>query len=163
MLQYLCIKIKECRHMFLVGNQQHALDDKNRIRLPAKFREQLGNAYILMPGTNGCIFVYAMDEQQKLIKLIQEADSFDPVQAERIRSLAEFSAVVEADAQGRFMLPTDLIEIAGISKNVRIVGAITKAEIWSEERYMARRSGQDNTPAGFDKLYKSLHDTLENK
>lgn len=149
--------------MFLVGNQQHALDDKNRIRLPAKFREQLGNAYILMPGTNGCIFVYAMDEQQKLIKLIQDADSFDPVQAERIRSLAEFSAVVEADAQGRFMLPTDLIEIAGISKNVRIVGAITKAEIWSEERYMARRSGQDNTPAGFDKLYKSLHDTLENK
>lgn len=149
--------------MFLVGNQQHSLDDKNRIRLPAKFREQLGNAYILMPGTNGCIFVYAMDEQQKLIRLIQEADSFDPVQAERIRSLAEFSAVVEADAQGRFMLPTDLIEIAGISKNVRIVGAITKAEIWSEERYMARRSGQDNTPAGFDKLYKSLHDTLENK
>ena len=116
-----------------------------------------------MPGTNGCIFVYAMDEQQKLIKLIQEADSFDPVQAERIRSLAEFSAVVEADAQGRFMLPTDLIEIAGISKNVRIVGAISKAEIWSEERYLARRSGQDNTPAGFDKLYKSLHDTLENK
>ena len=149
--------------MFLVGNQQHALDDKNRIRLPAKFREQLGNAYILMPGTNGCIFVYAMDEQQKLIKLIQEADSFDPVQAERIRSLAEFSAVVEADAQGRFMLPPDLIEIAGISKNVRIVGAISKAEIWSEERYLARRSGQDNTPAGFDKLYKSLHDTLENK
>ena len=149
--------------MFLVGNQQHALDDKNRIRLPAKFREQLGNAYILMPGTNGCIFVYAMDEQQKLIKLIQEADSFDPVQAERIRSLAEFSAVVEADAQGRFMLPPDLIEIAGISKNVRIVGAISKAEIWSEERYMARRSNQDNTPAGFDKLYKSLHDTLETK
>ncbi|MBQ8433370.1 MAG: cell division/cell wall cluster transcriptional repressor MraZ, partial [Clostridia bacterium] len=39
--------------MFLVGNQQHALDDKNRIRLPAKFREQLGSSYILMPGTNG--------------------------------------------------------------------------------------------------------------
>ena len=139
--------------MFLVGNQQHALDDKNRIRLPAKFREQLGNQYILMPGTNGCIFVYAMDEQQRLIKLIQEADSFDPVQAERIRSIAEFSAVVEADAQGRFMLPPDLIEI----------GAISKAEIWSEERYMARRNGQDHSAAGFDKLYKSLHETLEIK
>ena len=149
--------------MFLVGNQQHALDDKNRIRLPAKFREQLGNSYILMPGTNGCIFVYSMDEQQRLIKLIQEADSFDPVQAERIRSLAEFSAVVEADAQGRFMLPADLIEICGINKNVRIVGAISKAEIWSEERYMARRNGQDRSPSGFDKLYKSLHETLENK
>ena len=149
--------------MFLVGNQQHALDDKNRIRLPAKFREQLGNCYILMPGTNGCIFVYAMDEQQRLIKLIQEADSFDPVQAERIRSIAEFSAVVEADAQGRFMLPPDLIEICGITKNVRIVGAISKAEIWSEERYMARRNGQDHSAAGFDKLYKSLHETLELK
>ncbi len=149
--------------MFLVGNQQHALDDKNRIRLPAKFREQLGNSYILMPGTNGCIFVYPADEQQKLLQLIADADSFDPIQSEWVRRIAEFSALVDADSQGRFMLPDDLIEICGIQKNVRIVGAISKAEIWSEERYLDRRNSQDNSAVGFDKLYTNLHKALEKK
>ena len=88
--------------MFLVGNQQHTLDDKNRIRLPAKHREALGSNYILMPGMNGCIFVYPADEEQKLLRAIQDMDSFDPDCAEWIRSIAEFSATVEADSQGRF-------------------------------------------------------------
>ena len=147
--------------MFLVGNYQHALDDKNRIRLPSKHREKLGNNYILMPGTNGCIYVYSADEEQKLLKAIQNLDSFDSETSERIRSIAEYSASVEADTQGRFMIPQDLLEIAQISKNVRIVGAISKVEIWSEERYLERRSKQDRTPSGFDNLYNSLHKAMD--
>lgn len=149
--------------MFLVGNHQHSLDDKNRIRLPAKYREQLGNEYILMPGTNGCVFVYPANEQQKLLQAIQDMDSFDPQVAEWVRSIAEFSDSAEADAQGRFMLPPDLISIAGITKNVRIVGAISKVEIWSEERYVQRRSTQDLTPNGYDNLYRNLHKAMETK
>ena len=149
--------------MFLVGNFQHALDDKNRIRLPAKHREVLGNNYILMPGLSGCIFVYPADQEQKLLQSIQDLDSFDPERAEWIRSIAEFSATAEADSQGRFMLPQDLLEIAGIKKNVRIVGAISKVEIWSEEAYVTRRGNQDLTADGFDKLYRNLHKTMESK
>lgn len=149
--------------MFLVGNFQHALDDKNRIRLPAKHREVLGNDYILMPGLNGCIFVYPADQEQKLLQVIEDLDSFDPERAEWIRSIAEFSATVEADSQGRFMLPQDLLEIAGIKKNVRIVGAISKVEIWSEEAYMQRRENQDRSAGAFDNLYRNLHKTMESK
>lgn len=149
--------------MFLVGNFQHALDDKNRIRLPAKHREVLGNNYILMPGLNGCIFVYPADQEQKLLQVIQDLDSFDPERAEWIRSIAEFSATAEADSQGRFMLPQDLLEIAGIKKNVRIVGAISKVEIWSEEAYVARRESQDLSATAFDNLYRNLHKTMESK
>lgn len=149
--------------MFLVGNFQHALDDKNRIRLPAKHREVLGNDYILMPGLSGCIFVYPADQKQKLLETIMELDSFDPERAEWIRSIAEFSATVEADNQGRFMLTPDLLEIAGIKKNVRIVGAISKVEIWSEEAYLARREKQDRSADAFDNLYRNLHKTMENK
>ena len=149
--------------MFLVGNFQHALDDKNRIRLPAKHREVLGNNYILMPGLNGCIFVYPADQEQKLLQIIQDLDAFDPERAEWIRSIAEFSATAEADSQGRFMLPQDLLEIAGITKNVRIVGAISKVEIWSEEAYTKRRESQDRSAAAFDNLYRNLHKTMESK
>ncbi len=147
--------------MFLVGNQQHMLDDKNRIRLPAKHREALGNKYILMPGTSGCIFVYPASDEHKLLEAIENMDSFDPEIAEWVRSVAEFSATVEADSQGRFMLPQDLMDICGIKKNVRIVGAITKVEIWSEERYMERRSGQDLSSAGFDERYRKIHDKMK--
>lgn len=146
--------------MFLVGNQQHMLDDKNRIRLPAKHREALGNKYILMPGTSGCIFVYPLSDEHKLISAIENADSFDPETAEWVRSVAEFSATVEADSQGRFMLTQELMDICGIQKNVRIVGAITKVEIWSEERYLERRSGMDLSQKGFDERYRKIHDKM---
>lgn len=149
--------------MFLVGNQQHVLDDKNRIRLPAKHREELGNKYILMPGTNGCIFVYPQSEEHKIISAFENFDSFDPDTAELVRSFSEFSATVEADSQGRFMLPQDLMDICGIVKNVRIVGAITKVEIWSEERYSERRKGQDLSPKGFDDRYRKIHEKMNSK
>lgn len=147
--------------MFLVGNQQHTLDDKKRIRLPAKHREQLGNSYILMPGMDGCIFVYGADEQQKMLQTIEEmGSSFDPAVAEWIRSIAEYAATVEADSQGRFMIPQDLLEISGIQKDVRIVGAISRVEIWSEERYLARRNSQDHSPTGLNGLYINLHKAM---
>ena len=53
--------------MFLLGNFQHSLDDKNRIRLPSNFRKEMGDEYFLMPGSNGCIFVYKADETQNVL------------------------------------------------------------------------------------------------
>lgn len=146
--------------MFLVNNYQLSLDDKNRIRLPAKHREQMGDRYILMPGMNGCIFVYPYDEG-KIIKTLEELDSFDPDQAEWLRRITELTDTVEADSQGRFKLTDDLISIAGIKKDVRFVGAINKVEIWSEERYIERRKAQDNSPQAFDELYRKLHKAME--
>jgi len=152
--------------VFLVGNYQHSLDDKNRIRLPSKFREKLKEInteeYLLMPGTDGCIFLFASDDDQKLLQVMRNTESVDPVQAERVRRLTEFSASVTPDAQGRFMLPPDLISICGIKKDVRIVGAISKVEIWSEERYMERRGKLDLTPSGFNELFKGVHERMEN-
>lgn len=149
--------------MFLVGNYQHALDDKNRIRLPSKYREKMGGSYLLMPGTDGCIFVYPADENEKIFRTLYDLDSLDPERAEEIRRLTENAAMVDADGQGRFILPNDILEIANITKNVRIVGAISKVEIWSEELYQARRNKQDRTPEGFNKVYSSLHKAMENK
>lgn len=146
--------------MFLLGNYQHSLDDKNRIRLPAKHREQMGNKYILMPGMNGCIFVYPADGEQKLMQAMQELDSFDPDQAEWLRSITEYSDMVEADSQGRFMLSKDLIDLCGIKKDVRVVGAINKVEIWSEEAYLARRNAQDTSAQAFDERYRNLHKAM---
>lgn len=149
--------------MLLLGNYQHALDDKNRIRLPAKYREMLGDNYILLPGMDGCIFVFSADDEQKFIKAIADQESLDPDKAELLRALTEHAAVVEADKQGRFMLTQDLLELAQINKNIRIVGALSKVEIWSEERYIERRNKTDLTPKGLNAIYKKLHEAMETK
>lgn len=150
--------------MFLMGNFQHSLDDKNRIRLPADFRKEMGDEYYLMPGTNGCIFVYKASDTQGVLSKLFSLDSLDPEKTLKLTQLTAFSRSVTADSQGRFMLPDDLIKIMGIKKDVRIVGAATKAIIWSEERWQ-QNFGVANviTAENFDNVYKTLDAELNRK
>ncbi len=150
--------------MFLMGNFQHSLDDKNRIRLPADFRKEMGDEYYLMPGTNGCIFVYKADDTQGVLSKLFSLDSLDPEKTLKLTQLTAFSRSVTADSQGRFMLPDDLIRIMGIKKDVRIVGAATKAIIWSEERWQ-QNFGASNviTAENFDSVYKTLDAELNKR
>ncbi len=146
--------------MLLLGNFQHTLDDKNRIRLPAKYREELGNEYILFPGTKGCISLYPVSAEEKFINAVNEMGEFSADNAETLRRLTERAATVEADSQGRFMIPTDLLHLAKIDKDVRIVGIIDRVEIWSEERYLERRQKMDDSSDAFDELYMQVHNAL---
>ena len=146
--------------MILLGNFQHTLDDKNRIRLPAKYREKLGNDYILMPGIGGCIFLYPAEAEEKFMKAVEDIGEFNTKSAETIRRIAEMSATVEADSQGRFMLPPELLKFAMIGKDVRIVGAINRIEIWSEELYNKRRSANDESSEAIDELYMEFHRSM---
>ena len=146
--------------MLLLGNFQHSLDDKNRIRLPAKYREKLGNDYILMPGIGGCIFLYPAEAEEKFYKAVEGIGEFNTKSAETIRRIAEMSATVEADSQGRFMLPPELLKFAMIDKDVRIVGAINRIEVWSEEQYIKRRSANDESSQAIDELYMEFHKSM---
>ena len=141
--------------MFLLGNFQHSLDDKNRIRLPANFRKEMGDEYFLMPGTNGSIFVYKADETQKILSQLLSLDSLNPKVSFMLTQITAFSRNVTADGQGRFMLPDDLIEKYNIKKDVRIVGAGTKAQIWSEELWQ-QKFGAGITPEVVDEIYANL-------
>ena len=96
MLRCSYIKVLVCNFVILLGNCQHTLDDKNRIRLPAKFREKLGNEYILMPGIDGCIFLYPSSAEEKFLRAVEEME-FDSENAEIITRIAEMSATVESD------------------------------------------------------------------
>ena len=118
--------------MFLLGNFQHSLDDKNRIRLPSNFRKEMGDEYFLMPGSNGCIFVYKADETQKVLSTLLSLESLDPDQSLMLTKIAAFSRAVTADGQGRFMLPDDLIELWAHSQ---------------KRKFGARKHGKPNSAA----------------
>ena len=143
--------------MFLCGSYNHQLDDKNRIRLPSRFRDELGTKYVLLPGTNGCIYLFKDDEPQTILKELCNMESLDPESENKLRTLLSAGRSVEADSQGRFMLPDNLIAFAGIDKEILINGNISKVEIWSAESWQRRNGNVDSTPSGIDEIYRSLN------
>ena len=148
--------------MLLLGNFQHTLDDKNRIRLPAKYREKLGSEYILMPGIDGCIFLYPAEAEEKFLRAVEEME-FDSEKSDIIDIISEMSATVEADSQGRFMLTDDLLKFANIDKEVRIVGSFKRIEIWSEELFLKRQAKKDRTPEAVNEAFMEFHKSVNKK
>ena len=145
----------------VLGNHQHTLDDKNRIRLPADFRKEMGDDYYLMPGTNGCIFVYKADDTQSVLAKLLSLDTLNPQRTKQLTMLTAYSRKVSADNQGRFMLPDDLIKIMNIKKDVRIIGSGTKVKICSEESWKAMFGDMDiMTPDSFNDIYAEMDQEL---
>ena len=128
--------------MFM-GEYNHTLDTKGRLIIPSKFRETLGEKFVVTKGLDGCLFVYAGDDwnafEQKLTSL--------PLINKEARQFARFflagAATVEVDKQGRILLPAHLREFAGLEKDVVVIGANTKAEIWDRARWEALNAAWD--------------------
>ena len=129
--------------MFL-GEYYHQLDEKNRLRIPAKLRNGLGNNYIIMKGSNSCLFVYSSSEMQALMnEKLKSVPLSDVVAQKSIRMLFSSGFEVEEDNQGRFTLPQNLKEFAGIKKNIVSVGVGNRIELWAEENWKEYNNGGD--------------------
>lgn len=120
--------------MFM-GEYNHTIDAKGRLIVPSKFREQLGNEFVVTKGLDGCLFVYSNEEWQRIETSFREK----PLTSKEARKFSRFffagAAVCEVDKQGRILLPANLREYAGIDKDVVSVGVLSRVEIWSKERW----------------------------
>lgn len=118
----------------LSGEFRHNLDPKNRLFIPAKHREELGETFMVSRSIrDNCLKVYSMPEWEKYIEPILRMDRKDSEVI--LRTLHRNAAQVSPDAQGRILLPVSLIEHAKIVKGAVVVGCGTYAEIWAEEEY----------------------------
>ncbi|HKL74205.1 MAG TPA: division/cell wall cluster transcriptional repressor MraZ [Clostridia bacterium] len=122
--------------MQFFGVHRLALDDKNRMRIPNKFRAKLNDNYIICGGTGGCLFVLGEEEFNSLFTdKLSELKLNDEEKQEALRGLASTMQVPEEDAQGRFVLQGNLKSYAGINKKIVFVGVLNRIEIWPEELY----------------------------
>ena len=120
--------------MFL-GQYAHTVDAKGRVFVPAKYRDGLGETFVITRGTAKCITVYPMSEWEKFTAKIEELPQ---AQAAKIRRFIFGNASdVTVDAQGRINIAQNLREYAGIDKNAVILGLGSYLEIWSEEAWKA--------------------------
>lgn len=126
----------------LIGEYQHTVDLKGRVNFPAKFREDIGERFIVTKGLDQCLFVYSEPEWATLEEKIKS----QPMSKSRNiqRFLFASACEVEADKQGRIVIPQNLREYAGIQKDVMIIGASVRAEIWDLENW--NRQCEDITP-----------------
>lgn len=124
--------------MFM-GEYEHGLDEKGRIIVPTKFREALGEHFVLTLGTDGCLFIYPMNEWEQFVEKLKSLPGTK--EARQMQRYFMAGAVeCESDKQGRVMIPAKLREHAGITKDVVSVGVVNKIEIWSKERWSSNNT-----------------------
>lgn len=118
-----------------MGNYQHNIDTKGRLIIPAKFRQELGDGFIITRGMDGCLFGYSASEWQKLEEKLAEL----PLSKKEARTFVRFfySAAIECtlDKQGRVNLPDTLIQYAKLDKECTIIGVSNRIEIWNRHRW----------------------------
>lgn len=126
-----------------MGEYNHTIDTKGRLIIPSKFREALGEEFVVTKGLDGCLFVYdnkewaAFEEKLKSLPLTnKDARQF-------VRFFLAGATMAEVDKQGRILVPSVLREFAGLEKEVVLIGVASRVEIWSKERWENAASYED--------------------
>ena len=129
--------------MLYLGRYNNSIDAKGRVVIPARFREKLGESFVVCGGFDRCLFVYSMEDFEDFSAKLMELPRSD----ENARRFRQFflttAAEVEPDKQGRILLGEDLIRFAEIKKDVVVVGNGEHIEIWSKERFRDAESFGD--------------------
>ncbi len=120
----------------LLGEYEHTIDDKNRLTLPAKFRQAFGGGVVLTRGMEGCVNAYPRQDWEELVN--GRLGELDPLSREG-RALARYffagASDGELDRQGRVTLTPALIEHARLGREVVVAGVRDHLEIWSRDAW----------------------------
>ena len=119
----------------LIGEYHHNIDEKGRLIIPSKFREDIGNEFVVTRGLDGCLFVYATKEWNNIVSKLRTL----PFTRKDARTFNRFfmssASTLEFDKQGRINLPSSLINYAGLQKECTIIGVNDRLEIWATDKF----------------------------
>ena len=121
----------------LMGEYHHNIDEKNRLVIPNKYREELGNEFIITRGIEKCLYVYAMPEWEKLVNKLNTLPFTKKDARAFSRSFFSGATVCEFDKSGRINIASPLVSYADLSKECVIIGVNDRLEIWSLDRFNA--------------------------
>lgn len=118
--------------MFM-GEYHHNIDDKNRLIIPSKFREELGEEFIITRGIENCLFVYSKEDWQKIVTKLESLPFTKKDARNFIRFFLSGATVAELDKQGRININPTLVSYSNLTKECVVIGAGNRLEIWSKE------------------------------
>ena len=122
--------------MFM-GEYRHAIDAKGRIILPADFRQELGVSFIITKGLDKCLFLYGQQAWEEMAAKLRALPLAKPEARALVRFFFAGARTLECDKQGRFLVPANLRNYAGIAlkEDVVLTGADNRIEVWSKAQW----------------------------
>lgn len=144
----------------LMGEFHHNIDEKSRLIIPSKFRNELGDKIIITKGLDKCLFVYSEEEWNKIIKRVSNLQFTKKNVRAFERAFIGGASTIEFDKQGRINITSPLVHYANITKECVIIGVNERLEIWSceeFEKYMKENEESLDliTEDLFDNLYEA--------
>jgi len=137
-----------------IGEYQHGLDPKNRIIVPVKLREGLGNTFVITKGLDGCLYAYPLEEWRILEEKLKNLPLTNKDARLFVRFFFSGACEVELDKQGRGLIPQNLKEYAGIEKDIVSIGVLSRVEIWSKEKW----NEYNESNIDFDSIAEKMND-----
>ena len=136
----------------LMGEYHHNIDDKGRLTIPSKFRDDLGEKFVITRVLENCLFAYSLEDFQKIVAELQKIPFTKKDARQFMRFFLSGATTVEFDKQGRINISSPLISYAGLKKECIIIGTGDRLEIWSS----------DNWNDFFDSTKDNMSDIAEN-
>ena len=145
----------------LLGEYHHNIDDKGRLVIPTKYREELGATFIITKGIEKCLYVYSETEWEKLVAKLNTLPFTKKNARTFTRSLFSGATVCEFDKSGRINITSPLVSYAGLMRECVIIGVNDRLEIWSEEAFNEYlNNNSDNLEDIAETLFEGNNDAL---
>ena len=119
----------------LIGEYEHNLDAKGRISMPAKLKKDMGETFVLTKGLDGCLFAFSENEWVNFESKLKTLPLSDKNARNFVRFFLSGATECEIDKQGRFLIPSNLREVANLEKEAIIIGVGTRLEIWNKSTW----------------------------
>jgi MraZ protein len=119
----------------LMGEYHHNLDDKNRLIIPSKFRNEIGNKFIVTRGLEKCLFAYSVDEWNKIIEKLNTLPFTSKDARTFMRMFLSGATECELDNNGRICINGPLMNYASLNKECVIIGVGERIEIWDQNMF----------------------------
>lgn len=119
----------------LMGEYHHNIDEKSRLIIPAKFRSELGERFVITKGLDKCLFIYSENEWNKLMQKVSSLQFTKKNVRAFERTFVGGASLIEFDKQGRINITSPLVHYANIKKECVIIGVSERLEIWSREEF----------------------------
>jgi MraZ protein len=141
-----------------IGEYEATLDAKGRFLLPSGFKKQLpdsgGDSFVINRGFEPCLSLYTSKSWKPIFSQLSELNDFEPKVRQFRRYFLNGATQVELDSAGRILVPKNLLEYAGLEKDIVLVSAIDKIEIWDKTKY--QQFFETFSPEAFSDLAKEV-------
>ena len=136
-----------------IGEYQHSIDPKGRVIIPSKFRDGLGEKFIVTKGLDECLFAYSSEEWGNIEVKLKALPFTDKDVRAFVRFFFAGATECESDKQGRILIPQNLRDYAGLEKDIYAIGVSSRVELWDKHKW-ENYSGDENV--GADEIAKKM-------